>query len=74
MQPVDLDSLIAAAREQGYELAPVAGIGDEAYYSREIGLYVGKGSRSAIYLLGAGGLSDAKERTLALARATADRL
>ena len=74
VQPIDLDSLIAAAREQGYEVEPVSGIGDEAYYSREIGLYVGKGDRSAIYLLGAGGLSDAKQRTVALARATAGRL
>ena len=74
VQPVGLNSVIAAAKEQGYELEPVAGIGDEAYYSREIGLYVGKGNRSAIYLLGAGGLSDAKERTVALARATAGRL
>ena len=74
LQPVDLDSLIAAAREQGYDVEPVPGIGDEAYYSREVGLHVGKGNRSAIYLLGAGGLSDAKERTVALARATADRL
>ena len=74
VNPVDLDSAIAAAKAQGYELEPVNGLGDEAYYSREIGLYVGKGNRTAIYLLGAGGLKDAKERTVAVARATADRL
>ena len=74
VNPVDLDSAIAAAKAQGYELEPVNGVGDEAYYSREIGLYVGKGNRTAIYLLGAGGLKDAKERTVAVARATADRL
>ena len=74
VQPVDLDSAIAAAREQGYELEPVNGVGDEAFYSSQIGLYVGKGNRTAIYLLGAGGLKDAKERTVAVARATADRL
>lgn len=74
VQPVDLDSVIAGAKAQGYDLEPLAGLGDEAYYSREVGLYVGKGNRTAIYLLGIGGLSDAKERTIALARATAGRL
>jgi hypothetical protein len=74
VQPVDLDSAIAGAKAQGYELEPVNGLGDEAFYSREIGLYVGKGNRTAIYLLGADGLSDAKEHTVAVARATADRL
>lgn len=74
VQPVDLASAIAAARTQGYELEPIAGLGDEAYYSREFGLYVGKGKHTAIYLLGAGGLKDAKERSLALARATEGRL
>jgi hypothetical protein len=74
VQPVDLDSAIAGAKEQGYELEPVNGVGDEAFYSSQIGLYVGKGNRTAIYLLGAGGLKDAKERTVAVARATADRL
>ena len=74
VQPVDMTSAIAAAKVQGYELEPVSVIGEEAYYSREIGLYVGKGNRTAIYLLGAGGLKDAKERTVALARATSGRL
>jgi hypothetical protein len=74
VQPVGLDSAIAGAKEQGYELEPVNGVGDEAFYSSQIGLYVGKGNRTAIYLLGAGGLKDAKERTVAVARATADRL
>ena len=74
VQLVDIASAIEGAQAQGYDLEPVAGIGDEAYYSREVGLYVGKGNRTAIYLLGAGGLSDAKERTLALARATEGRL
>ena len=74
VNPVDLDSAIAAAKTQGYELEPVNGLGEEAYYSSQIGLYVGKGNRTAIYLLGAGGLKDAKERTVAVARATVDRL
>jgi len=74
VHPVDLGTAIAAAKEQGYELEPVNGLGDEAFYSSQIGLYVGKGDRTAIYPLGAGGLKDAKERTVAVARATADRL
>ena len=74
VQQVDLNSAIAGAKEQGYELEPVNGVGDEAFYSSQIGLYVGKGNRTAIYLLGAGGLKDAKERTIAVARATADRV
>lgn len=74
VQPVDIASVKQGAKAQGYVLEPVSGIGDEAYYSREIGLYVGKGNRTAIYLLGAGGLKDAKERSIALARATAGRL
>jgi hypothetical protein len=74
VKPVDIDSVKAGAQEQGYVLEPVSGIGDEAYYSREIGLYVGKGKRTAIYLLDAGGLKDAKERSVALARATSGRL
>ncbi|MGI8611526.1 MAG: hypothetical protein ACR2KH_04545, partial [Sphingomicrobium sp.] len=52
VRPVDLASAIAGAKEQGYELEPVSINGEEAYYSREIGLYVGKGNRTAIYLLG----------------------
>ena len=74
VHPVDLGTAISAAKEQGYELEPVNGLGDEAFYSSQIGLYVGKGDRTAIYLLGAEGLKDAKERTVAVARATADRL
>ena len=74
VQPVDIASVKAGAHAQGYVLEPVSGIGDEAYYSREIGLYVGKGNRTAIYLLGAEGLKDAKERSIALARATSGRL
>ena len=74
VNPVDLDSAIAAAKAQGYELEPVSVNGEEAYYSREIGLYVGKGNRTAIYLLGVNGMTDAKAPTVALARATADRL
>ena len=74
IQPVDLASVKKGAEEQGYKLEPVIGIGDEAYYSADIGLYVGKGGRTAIYLLAANGMTDAKERSMALARATVGRL
>src|SRR5687767_313584 len=35
VQPVDITTAIASAKAQGYELEPIAGLGDEAYYSRE---------------------------------------
>ena len=74
VQPLDLASLKAGAQAQGYKLEPITGVGDAAYYSTDIGLYVGKGQRTAIYLLGAGGMTDAKERSIALAKASIDRL
>ena len=74
VQPLDLASVKAGAEEQGYKLEPVIGVGDAAYYSPDIGLYVGKGSRTAIYLLAANGMTDAKERSIALARSTVGRL
>ena len=74
VQPIDLASVKAGAEEQGYKLDPVIGVGDAAYYSPDIGLYVGKGSRTAIYLLAANGMTDAKERSIALARQTVGRL
>ena len=74
VQPVDIATLKQAVTASGTVFEPVPGLGDEAYYSREAGLYVGKGSRTAIYRLGKGGLSDAREATIALARATAGKL
>lgn len=74
VQPVDLASVKAGAEAQGYKLEPVMGVGDAAYYSSDIGLYVGKGNKTAIYLLAAHGMPDAKERSISLARATVGRL
>ena len=74
VQPVDLASVKAGAEEQGYKLEPVIGVGDAAYYSSDIGLYVGKGNKTVIYLLAAHGMTDAKERSISLARATVGRL
>ena len=76
VQPVDLASLKEGVVGQGYSVEPVAGLGDEAFWSPEAGLYVGKGQRSAIYLVGVGGSDPAadKQRAIDLAKATVARL
>lgn len=74
VQPVDLDSVIAGAKEQGYTLEPVAGLGDGAFYSSDVGLYVGKGQRTAHYLLAANGMDDPRGKVIALAQETVGRL
>ena len=74
VEPVDLASVIEGAKAQGYALEPVEGIGEAAWYSADIGLYVGKGDRTAHYLLGANGLDDPKAKLIALARETVVRL
>ena len=74
VHPVDLASVIEGAKAQGYELEPVAGLGDAAWYSADVGLYVGKGQRTAHYLLGANGLDDPKSKIIALAHDTVVRL
>lgn len=54
----------------------IPGVGQGAFYSRDYGLYVGRGGRSAVYMLGAGGMdeAEAKRRLIALAKATVGRL
>lgn len=76
VHPVDLASLKQGVLAEGYKPEPVPGVGDEAFWTREAGLYVGKGNRSAIYLLGIGGASDEQNRAKAieLAKATIGRL
>jgi len=74
VEPVDLASVIEGAKAQGYVLEPVEGVGDAAWYSADVGLYVGKGQRTAHYLLGANGMSDPKTKLIALARDTVGRL
>lgn len=76
VQPVDLASLKAGVVGQGFAVEPVAGLGDEAFWSPEAGLYVGKGQRSAIYLVGVGGSDPAadRQRAIDLAKATVARL
>ena len=74
VHPIDLASVIEGARAQGYELESVAGLGDAAWYSADVGLYVGKGKRTAHYLLGANGMDDPKGKIIALAQDTVGRL
>lgn len=74
VQPLDLDSVISGAKAQGFAFEPVPGLGDRAFYSGEVGLYVGKGQRTAHYLLAANGLDDPKGKVIALARETVGRL
>ena len=76
VQPVDLASLRKGVSDQGFAVEPVAGLGDEAFWSEQAGLYVGRGNRSAIYLVGVGGAdpADNKQRAIDLAKATVARL
>lgn len=76
VQPVDLASLRKGVADQGFAVEPVAGLGDEAFWSEQAGLHVGRGNRSAIYLVGVGGAdpADNKQRAIDLARATVARL
>ena len=74
VEPVDIASVVEGAKAQGHALEPVDGVGDAAWYSADVGLYVGKGQRTAHYLLGAGGLDDPKPKLIALAKETAGRL
>lgn len=76
IHPVDLASVKQGVLEQGFETEPVPGLGDQAFWSDEAGLYVGKGNRAAIYLVGVGGADPAanKQRAIELAEATIGRL
>ena len=73
LQPVDIASLRKGVVDAGGKPEPVDGLGDSAFWTADYGLYVGKGDRTAIYLLGAGGMTDAKAGSIALARATSSR-
>ena len=72
------DAPIAALKQgvvaEGYDAEEIGGIGDEAFWSHQSGLYVGKGGRTAIYVVGAGDIKDSKGPTVALAQATAGRI
>ena len=73
LQPVDIASVRKGVVDSGETPEPVDGLGDSAFWSPNYGLYVGKGDRTAIYLLGANGMTDAKARSIELARATLGR-
>lgn len=74
VHPVDIASMRKGVADQGYSIEPVNGLGDESFWSKEAGLYVGKGNRTAIYLLGIGGVADTKDKTIELAKSTVGRL
>jgi hypothetical protein len=74
VQPLDLASVKSGAEAQGFRFEPVSNLGDAAFYSADVGLYVGKGDRTAIYLLAANGMTDPKAKVIALARETIGRL
>jgi hypothetical protein len=76
LHAVDLGSMKKGVEDQGYSVEAVPGLGDQAFWSKDIGLYVGKGNRTAIYLAGTGGASDDenKAKEIALAKATVSRL
>ncbi|QIL01874.1 hypothetical protein G7078_03105 [Sphingomonas sinipercae] len=75
VKDVDFASAKKGVVDQGSKIEPIAGIGDEAFWSDDFGLYVGKGGRTAIYLFAVGG-QDAtnKAKTIELAKATVQRL
>ena len=73
LQPVDLASLRKGITDAGGTVEPVEGLGDGAFWSPDYGLYVGKGNRTGIYLIAAGGMADAKARAVALGQATIGR-
>jgi hypothetical protein len=73
LQPVDIASLRKGVVDAGGTPEPVAGLGDAAFWTPDYGLYVGKGNKTAIYLLAAGGMTDAKARSIELARATSGK-
>jgi len=60
-----LEAMRTGVTQSGYRAEPVAGMND-AFWSDESGLYVSKGGRTAIINLGAGGMTDAKARAVAL--------
>ena len=73
LKPIDIASVRKGVVDAGETPEPVEGLGDSAFWSPNYGLYVGKGNRTAIYLLGANGLTDTKARSIDLARATSSR-
>lgn len=74
VQPVDFASMKKGVTDQGYSIEPIPDVGDQAFWSKDVGLYVGKGNRTAIYLLAIGAEKESRERTVDLARATVERL
>lgn len=74
IHPNKLADMKAGVANEGYKTEDVAGIGDAAFWSPDAGLYVEKGGRTAIYIVGGNGMKDPKGPSEALARATIDRM
>jgi hypothetical protein len=70
------DNPIAAFRKSvgtaGMKMETVPGLGDDAFWAE--GLYVGKGNRTALYIIGGKGISDQRAAATDLARSTVGRL
>lgn len=60
--------------KEGYDAEEMPDIGDEAFWSPQLGLYVGKGGRTALFMIGSHDIKDSKAPAIALARATVDRM
>ena len=76
VHPVDLGSMKQGVVGEGYKPEPISGIGDQAFWTKEAGLYVGKGNRTGIYIVGIGGATDAqnKDKAIELAKSTVSKL
>ncbi|MEO5773540.1 MAG: hypothetical protein ABIQ32_05415 [Sphingomicrobium sp.] len=69
-----LAEMKTGVEREGYDTEEIADLGDRAFWSMQSGLYVEKGGRTALYLVGANGMKDSKAPSIALARATVDRM
>ena len=60
--------------KEGYDAEEIMGIGDETFWSPQLGLYVGKDGRTALFMVGGRDIKDSKGPATALARATVERM
>lgn len=72
--PVDSGSLQSGVTESGYAIEPIDGVGEKAFWAEGAGLYVETRGKTALYLLGGAKVKDAKQASIALARATINRI
>ncbi|HEX2763296.1 MAG TPA: hypothetical protein VHM92_05555 [Allosphingosinicella sp.] len=74
VHPNPISDFRKSVAEAGMGVETVSGVGDDAFWAKEAGLYVGKSNRTAIYLIGGAGISDNRAAAVELARETARRL